>query len=221
MFGRWLVAVVACLGVCGGSGAADAQVMQGTGDVHAAISGAWQGVIGSPTDPIQIVKVFNPNGQFTVMTVNRGRPFRFWGSYNVQQVGPDVVRLTYNAVGYLPRQFCTVGGPCTTLTVPPPGSGETFRVMGGMLRGADGSVLQRGPVPAAVMQPLPTTFMMPATVPPSFNGGGGGGVAPVIRPYTTPNGARYNSQPAQDFIYQNLRGCSPDYGTQHSYNNCK
>jgi hypothetical protein len=209
--------VAACVLTCG---QALAQGGPGQGDVRSTIIGAWQGVTGNPGDPIQVVKVFAPDGQFVIMTLNQGRPLKYWGSYNAQQVGPNAVRVAYNFAGYAPQQFCMQGGGCFPSPPPRQGMSDTFQAAGNGTLYNDGSMLQRGPVPPAVTQPMPTTFMLPGApmmAPPGI----AQAPTPVIKPYTTPNGARYNSQPAQDFIYQRLRGCSPDYGTQHSYTNCQ
>ena len=209
-----LVAAAACFGMCGPA------LAQWGGDAGSPIVGAWHGTIGNPADPIQIVKVFGPDGQFVIMTVNRGRPLKYWGSYTAQQAGPGAVRVAYNFAGYAPQQFCFHGSGCTPTNPPRQGMTDMLQPVGNGMLQDGGTVLRRGPVPPAVTQPMPATIVLPGALPmmpPNMVQR----PTPTITPYTTPRVTPYNSQPAQDYIYQGIRECSPDYGTRHSYTNCQ
>jgi hypothetical protein len=141
---------------------------------------------------------------------------RVWGQYSVQQVGPNQWRVDAQMAGYLPRRICVqpVGGAprCSdvSFSMAPVSFMASFNGPGAM-QTSTGEAWQRDPRPVLLQAQVPAIGVQ-TTAPAPF--------VPGPQPFPAPHIVPYDSRPAQDFIHQRLRGCSPDPGTLHSYTIC-
>ena len=92
----------------------------------------------------------------------------------------------------------------------PQSSAASFNGPGVMLTIA-GEMWQRDPQPVLLQAQVPAVAVQTTAAPPLV------APAPVAPPVMI---RPYDSQPAQDFIHQRLKGCSPDPGTLHRYTIC-
>jgi len=164
--------------------------------------------------------LYNPNGTYVITThLPDDTLTRSWGQYRVQQVGPNQWQVDTQVTGYLPQQICiqvpSGARDCSQANFPM-GSSSTLTSFNGpsvMLNNA-GETWQRDPQPVLLQVQVPAVDVeMVAGPPPTM-------VAPPLTPGAGAYIRPYDSQPAQDFIHQRLKGCSPDPGTLHSYTLC-
>lgn len=183
--------------------------------------GAWTTELPDQTGGTMVItSLYQPDGTLiSTVRAGNGALTRIWGPYRYQQVGPNQWRLQVEQLNHLPLQSCAQvaggGAPtCFALPFTPRQSTDLVLFNGPDAMNVGGTMLQRDPQPVLLQAQVPTVAVHTVAAPPD--------AAPPVAgaPQTPSGGTRYDSQPAQDFIHQRLKGCSPDPGTLHSYTIC-
>ncbi len=181
--------------------------------------GAWSSQLTDQNGTTFTTALYKPDGTY-VMTSHLPNDTltRTWGQYRVQQVGPNQWQVDTQMTGYLPRQICiqvpSGARNCRQMNLPmgPASSMASFNGPG-IMQNTAGETWQRDPQPVLLQARVPAVGVQMVAGPPTM-------VAPPVTPGAGPYIRPYDFRPAQDFIHQRLKGCSPDPGTLHSYTIC-
>jgi hypothetical protein len=121
---------------------------------------------------------FTANGQYQLVSAiqggrNNGSVVQRWGTYQSRSTGPNTYQVAIRITGGAPTQVCAAGQGCTPVQGIQRSMNLAFQVSGNALRQSDGTIFQRGTVPAQLQARMPSTrSIAPVPQSPAIHNGG-------------------------------------------------
>ena len=155
--------------------------------------GAWSGQRYDQGGPVQQTDAFSADGKFvSVARLANGLLGRVWGSYRSTPVGPNQLRVDFQAQGWLPQQVCRQqqgsAPECQPFQIPATDtvlvtftSPNSFQSVSQTAQGS-GIVETRDPSPSMLQAQAPQTWTINVVPAPQV----GPAPTPVVTPYISP-----------------------------------